>query len=356
MGLPPSQVARAILPRAMVLLVGAAALVVVAAGVRAIAWLVGPVFLALVIVIAIAPVAAALRRHGWPRWLVTPILVTLACGTLLVVTFGIAFAAAHLAALLPQYAGRATQLTNDATATLARLGIASGQLKEAAAAVDPSKVVAVVSRLLGGVAGIVSDLVFLFALLLFLGAESVGVRERIATIAADRPGIARALGRFAVGTRRYLVVTTVFGLIVAALDTIALAIIGIPQVITWGVLAFVTNYIPNIGFLLGLVPPALLGLLIGGPSEMVIVIVVYIALNFVLQSLVQPRFVGDAVGLSATVTFLALVFWAWLLGPLGAILAIPATLLAKAMLVDIDPRARWADALMRDARKQPERE
>jgi len=161
---------------------------------------------------------------------------------------------------------------------------------------------------------------------------------------------------FAVGTRRYLVVTTVFGLIVAALDTIALAIIGIPQVITWGVLAFVTNYIPNIGFLLGLVPPALLGLLIGGPSEMVIVIVVYIALNFVLQSLVQPRFVGDAVGLSATVTFLALVFWAWLLGPLGAILAIPATLLAKAMLVDIDPRARWADALMRDARKQPERE
>jgi predicted PurR-regulated permease PerM len=80
--------------------------------------------------------------------------------------------------------------------------------------------------------------------------------------------------------------------------------------------------------------------------------VIYGALNFVLQSLVQPQFVGDAVGLSPTVTFLALVFWAWLLGPLGAILAIPATLLAKALLVDNDPRARWADALIRDAPKR----
>lgn len=80
---------------------------------------------------------------------------------------------------------------------------------------------------------------------------------------------------------------------------------------------------------------------------MVAVIIIYGGLNFVVQSLIQPRFIGDAVGLSITVTFLALVLWAWLLGPLGAILAIPMTLLAKALMVDIDPRARWADALLR---------
>jgi AI-2 transport protein TqsA len=72
---------------------------------------------------------------------------------------------------------------------------------------------------------------------------------------------------------------------------------------------------------------------------MLIVIAVYCALNFVVQSIIQPRFIGDAVGLSVTVTFLALVFWTWLLGPLGAILAIPLTLSAKAVLVDVDPRA-----------------
>ena len=70
-------------------------------------------------------------------------------------------------------------------------------------------------------------------------------------------------------------------------------------------------------------------------------------LNFVIQELIQPRFVGDSVGLSATVTLLSLLFWAWIVGALGALLAIPLTLLAKGFLVDIDPRARWANALLR---------
>jgi len=74
--------------------------------------------------------------------------------------------------------------------------------------------------------------------------------------------------------------------------------------------------------------------------------VIYSVLNFVCQSLIQPRFVGGAVGLSTTVAFLSLLFWAWMLGALGAILAIPLTLLAKALLIDIDPRARWAGVLL----------
>jgi predicted PurR-regulated permease PerM len=76
------------------------------------------------------------------------------------------------------------------------------------------------------------------------------------------------------------------------------------------------------------------------------VVAVYIVLNFLVQSLIQPRFVGDAVGLSITVTLLSLVFWTWIIGPLGAVLAIPLTLLAKAVLVDSDPDARWFSALL----------
>ena len=113
-----------------------------------------------------------------------------------------------------------------------------------------------------------------------------------------------------------------------------------------GVLAFITNFIPNIGFIIGLVPPALLALLTGGWQLALAVVVVYCVLNMVIQSLVQPRFVGDSVGLSATVTFLALLFWAWVLGPLGALLAIPMTLLVKAVLVDPDSRAQWVEALL----------
>jgi AI-2 transport protein TqsA len=342
------------LPRALVILIGAAAIVVVVAGVQAIAWLVGPAFLALIIVIAVAPAQSWLRNRGWPGWATTLVLLLLVYGIMLVLALGIVFSVARLATELPQYASKADGLVNSFMAELAKHGIGPDQLKQATSSLNLGKLAGLFGALLGGVAGIATNLVFVLALLLFLSVESGGVGDRLASIASERPRIADALGHFAWGTRQYLLVTTVFGLIVAVLDTIALALIGIPLAITWGLLSFITNYIPNVGFIIGLVPPALLGLLTGGPKLMVIVIVVYCALNFVVQSIIQPRFIGDAVGLSVTVTFVALVFWAWLLGPLGAILAIPLTLLAKALLVDIDPKARWADALLRSSAKEPE--
>jgi hypothetical protein len=76
-------------------------------------------------------------------------------------------------------------------------------------------------------------------------------------------------------------------------------------------------------------------------------------LNFVIQTLVQPRFVGDSVGLSMTVTFVALLFWGWVLGALGALLAIPLTLLVKALVVDVDPRLHWLDVLVREEPRAP---
>ena len=79
---------------------------------------------------------------------------------------------------------------------------------------------------------------------------------------------------------------------------------------------------------------------------MLAVIVLYSVINFVIQSIIQPKFQADALGLTTTLTFLALVFWAWVLGPLGAILALPLTLLLKALFVDVDPRARWLAPLL----------
>jgi predicted PurR-regulated permease PerM len=145
----------------------------------------------------------------------------------------------------------------------------------------------------------------------------------------------------------------VFGAVVAVGDAIALALLSVPAAPLWGLLAFITNYVPNIGFVLGVVPPALLGLLAGGWGELVAIVVVYSLLNFVVQTLIQPRFVGDSVGLSMTVTFVALLFWGWVMGALGALLAIPLTLLVKALLVDVDPRGHWLDALLREEPRAP---
>ena len=345
---------RRALPRALVILIGAAAAVIVVAGVQATAWLIGPTFMALVVVIAVAPVQSWLRRQGWPGWATTLVVVLLVYTIMLGLALGVVLSIARLATELPQYASAAQGLVRSVSERLAALGVGPEQLQQAAGSLDLGRLAGVLTALLASISGLASNFVFLLALLLFLSIESGGASDRLASIATDRPRITEALAHFAWGTRQYLLVTTVFGLIVAVLDWIALVILGIPLATTWALLSFITNYIPNVGFFIGVVPPALLGLLTGGPQLMLIVIVVYCVLNFVVQSIIQPRFIGDAVGLSVTVTFIALVFWTWLIGPLGAILAIPLTLLSKALLVDVDPQARWADALLRASAKEPD--
>jgi AI-2 transport protein TqsA len=341
------------MPRWMVLLVGAATATIAIAGVRSIAWLVGPVLVALVVVVALAPVQRFLQRHGWPRWASATVLLLLVWAILLGFVALLVISIAQFAALLPNYAGSAEALIASVVSDLNDRGIVSGQLSDLVAQFDYSQLVGVATGVLSRATDAASTLVLLLAALVFLSIEAGGFGRRLALVAADRPHLPIALGLFARGTRSYLWVSTVFGGIVAVGDGIALAIIGIPLPVVWGLLSFVTNYVPNIGFVLGLVPPAILALLDGGWTEFWVVVAVYALLNFVVQTLIQPRFVGDSVGLSMTVTFVALLFWGWVLGALGALLAIPLTLLLKALLVDVDPRGHWLDALLREEPRAP---
>jgi len=171
--------------------------------------------------------------------------------------------------------------------------------------------------------------------------DTPGVVKALKGAKLARPDLVNAVENFAQGSRSYMAVSALFGLIVAVINWIGLAAIGVPGAFVWAVLSFVTNFIPNLGFLIGLVPPAVIGLLQGGLKEMIIVIALYVVANFIVQSVIQPRFIGDAVGLSTTLTFLSLAFWAWALGALGALLAVPLSLLVRSLLVEADPDARW---------------
>jgi AI-2 transport protein TqsA len=341
------------IPRWLLLLAGLAMATIAIAGVRAIAWLVGPVLLALVVVVALAPVQSWLRRLGVPRWLATTVLLLLVLAVLLSLVTLLVISAAQFAALLPDYADRAEILINGVVADLNDAGIVSGQLSDLVNQIDYGQFVGVATDVAGRLTSAASTLVLLLSALVFMAIESSGFPRRLALVGQDRPHLPVAMTLFAQGTRSYLLVSTVFGAIVAVGDWIALAIIGVPAAGLWGLLAFVTNYVPAIGFVLGVVPPAILGLLAGGWGELIAIVVVYSLLNFVIQTLIQPRFVGDSVGLSMTVTFLALLFWGWVLGALGALLAIPLTLLVKALLVDVDPRGHWLDALLREEPRAP---
>ncbi|MGO1167730.1 MAG: AI-2E family transporter, partial [Janibacter sp.] len=102
------------------------------------------------------------------------------------------------------------------------------------------------------------------------------------------------------------------------------------------------------------IPPAFIGLLSGGVSTMVWVIVIYSVANFVIQTILQPKFTGDAVGINASTAFLSLMFWAYVFGALGALLAIPFTLLVKTLLIDRDPKTRWITHFMSSNPRLPE--
>lgn len=340
-------------PRWLLLVGGAAAATIAIAGLQAVAWLVAPVFLALVVVIALTPVQRWLRRLGAPRWLATTVLLLLVWAVLLAFVALLVASLAQFAALLPDYADQAQVLINDVVTDLNSRGIVSGQLSDLVQQIDYGSLVGLATDLLSRLTDAATTLVLLLSALVFMAIESSGFGRRLALIGAERPHLPVALGLFTRGTRSYLLVSTVFGAIVAVGDTIALILLDVPAAPLWGLLAFITNYVPNIGFLLGVAPPAVLGLLAGGWGDFVAILVVYSLLNFVVQTLIQPRFVGDSVGLSMTVTFVALLFWGWVLGALGALLAIPLTLLVKALMVDVDPRGHWLDALLREEPRAP---
>lgn len=327
-------------------LIGAAGAVVTLFGLREVSSIVGPIMLALVLVIAVSPIRDRLARAHTPPWVqvAVPFLVVLLI--LLIMVAIMSLSAVQLATLLPSYSKEFGDLAQDSQHWLRSLGASNDLINKAIQSFDPGKLIGIAQGLLSGVVGVFSSLFLIVVLLLAMSLDAPVTRRILDSGVRQRPHLISALSTFAHKTRRYLLVSTVFGLICAALDVAALYLLSVPLPLLWGVLALITNYIPNIGFIMGLIPPALLALLNGGVKQMLFVIAAYIVINVVIQSFIQPKFLGDAVGLSTTMTFMSLIVWAFVLGPLGALLAIPLSLLARALLVDSDPSARWAASLI----------
>ena len=335
----PEVASRGMLPRYVLVTVGVAALVVTIVVLRELQSIVAPVFLALNLVIIVHPLQVHLIRMRVPRF-VSAMVTVLVVLALLIAFFTLTgWSIARLVILLPSYTEKMLEIVQGAAAWLATMGLSPTFLEDQLAALDANSIASAAGAVFSNVSAVVGVLTSVVMAVFFVAMDSMSIDHRLRATAAVRPRFAQALTSFAQGVRRYWIVATV-------LDVIALEIIGVPLALVWGVLAFLTNYIPNIGFVIGLVPPALLALVDQGWVAALWVVIAYSVLNFVIQSIIQPMFTGESVGVTPFISFLSLLFWYWVLGALGALLALPATLLLKAFLVDADPRARWVNNLI----------
>ena len=331
--------------RSMIVL---AAFVIVIAGLRAAAPILVPFLLAVFIAtIAEAPVAW-LKRRKVPGGLA----ITLVMLGMVVLLIGIGALIAQsvngFGSQLPFYKERLTSITTDLLIWLTPRAESFGiELSTDAllAYFDPAVVLDVVRNALSSLGSVLSNGFLILLTVIFILAEVSSFPAKLRR-AIQEP--ARDVDRFASfgdTVNRYMAIKTTISAITGILAASGLALLGVDFALLWGLLTFMLNFVPTIGSIIAAIPPVLLALVQLGPFAAALVAVGFLVLNIVIGSAIEPRFMGRGLGLSTLVVFLSLVFWGWVLGPVGMLLSIPLTMTAK-MALEASPSSRWLAQLL----------
>ena len=328
------------------MLVIVASAVAILAGMRAAEAILAPILLALVITIAWSPGAEWLRKHG-----LHPTAAALAGIVAGVVLFGLVVALVWVSLLqlqdkLPTYQPRIAALQATITEKLRDLPIDSSRLL-ASDAFKPASLVGYALRIIRQLTQTAGNLIVLVLLMAFMMLEAIDFPAKLRTAFASNSEAIESLKAFGTNVKSYMLINAAFGLAAAAVNTILLLALGVDFAFLWGVLSFLLSFIPNIGFIVALVPPTLLALIEFGFARAAMVVGGYLLINFVSDNVIKPRFVGSSIGLSPLIVVLSLLFWAWLLGPLGALIAVPLSIGVKFLLESFE-ESRWIAKLMSD--------
>jgi predicted PurR-regulated permease PerM len=198
--------------------------------------------------------------------------------------------------------------------------------------INPEEIVGILKDLLTQLGGILADGFLIYLTMIFILMEASILPAKIRAALVSSPQTYEDLSRIADDVKRYLVIKTVMSLLTGLLITGWLLILNINYAVLWGLLAFLLNFVPTIGSILAAVPAVLLALLQAGPTAALLTAGGYLAVNVVLGNILEPRILGKRLGLSVLVVFLSLIFWGWILGPFGMLLAVPLTMLVKIIL------------------------
>lgn len=334
------------LPRLTVVMVAMAGVAGTVWTFQQLSWFLAPTFLGFNLVIAAYPIYSKLSHRGLPKWIAGLLMAASLIAS--VVVFGLAFswAVSTTVSTVPDYVPRFTELYNQLLHSFRERGIDVDPLQSAGQYMDPSHLVTVGTSLLGSVSGILSAATVAFVTMIMVMADSMGWSERMKVATGTHPRITHALVGFSEGVRRYWLACTLFGLIMAVINGITLKIFNVPLMGVWMFLTFITTFVPSVGFFFAMVPPVITALLMNGWQNALVVMIIYFVTTWVVQGYFQPKVTGNAVGVNITVSFLSLLFWAWVFGPMGAIIALPATQLVKSLVIDADPKARWVNSFI----------
>jgi predicted PurR-regulated permease PerM len=309
------------------LLLGTAAFVIIAAGIREAAELLNSILLAMLLTVTVVPAFDALRRRGVPKGLAVVLTSLLLAGVLVVLLGTLGLSGTRLIKVLPHYQERALSLRNDLEQLLLARGI---QLERIFSLdlVDPNRLLGLAAGFLSGLGQVLSQALLLILIVAFFLAER-GRRDQ-----TFHPGGISA--RVARDVRQYLIITALTGLGFAVLVYLLMLLVGTDLPLVWAVLAFIMNFVPNVGIILSVIPPVILTLLEWGWQRTLVILAGFLVLNFVVDNLVKPRFMQSGLDVPPLVGLLSLVVWAYLLGPIGTILALPLTIVLRRVLQDAD--------------------
>jgi len=329
------------------LLLSLAAGAIVLVFMRSAASVINPLLLAVVVTMAVSPLLHLLVRKGlplWLAWLVTVVITLVAVAA--VVTAGL-IGVARLATEVPRYQAELAVRWQHATDALGNLGIqSSGLTKGSNAPLDPRHVVSLTVAALHTVKRAVSLGLLTLLLVLFMLGEASTISLRFAS---TPPRVSRSLARledFTRDMRRFVQATTITGAIEGAAVTVFLLVLGVHYAPLWGLLAFFMAFIPTLGALLAMAPPAFLALLEMGWWQALAVVLGILLIYTVIGNVVGRRLVAHHTNLSPLTVVLSVVVWGWVLGLLGGLLAVPMTLLVRRLFIEAYDQSGWATALL----------
>ena len=321
-----------------------ASLVVVIAGLRAAAGIIVPFLISVFIAIISLPLQNWLIARKIPRSLA--VLSTLVADILVLVALGflVGTSVQGFAEKWPDYQSK----------LIAGIKFLIGWLNAHGASISSDSIVSIFKSgialdiakgAFGSVFSLLQNFVLVFLTILFVLSEAAGFTAKLErAIGHPMPKTAR-LDKIKRDIQQYLVVKTIVSLATGLLVGGMLALLGLDFPILWGLLAFLFNYVPSLGSIIAAVPAILLALIQFGIGRALLATAGYLAVNFILGNMLEPRLMGRRLGLSTLVVFLSLIFWGSLLGLIGMVLSIPLTMILK-LACESNESTRWLAVML----------